>query len=392
MKNRIERILLLPKNQNDFKDQFQDCLAQIEKVKASGNKQIIQQSFFIKSSTNKEYLERLHAIYHDLEKIYSFIPSTSVIAQSPANGIYVSAELIILNDKSDDVSIEYKQEKGIHYTLIESSNCKELYAGGITAKAPHDKFIDQVKRTYNLLRAILDKELLSFSDIVRQWNYVEKILSIHDHNDEHIQNYQVLNDIRSQFYAPVEFQNGYPAATGIGMNSGGLVLEIYAIKAIAHVEIVPLKNPRQIDAYHYSETVLVGDALEKHHSKTTPKFERGKYISIGGESTIFISGTASIEKEKTIGEGDAGRQAEVTIANIAALISEHNLIQSQIVLDGAILKYTFIRVYIKNATDTDSIKNICNRYFDEIPVHYLIADVCRDNLLVEIEGIAEVRR
>jgi enamine deaminase RidA (YjgF/YER057c/UK114 family) len=389
MKNRIERKLILPKNNNDFREQLGDCLKQIEKIRIASDNYIIQHSFFINSSTNSEYLERLHTIYHWLEEIYSFIPSTSIIAQSPANGINISVEILILSDKTDDVTITYKQEKGIHYTTIENINCRELYVGGITAKAPHDKFIDQVKRTYALLQAILDKESLLFSDIIRQWNYVENILSIHDHNGERIQNYQVLNDVRSQYYATTEFTNGYPAATGIGMNSGGLVLEVYAVKAVEQVDIIPLKNPKQTDAYRYSDIVLIGDALEKYSNKSTPKFERAKYVSIAGLRVIYISGTASIEKEKTIGEGDIRVQTAVTLDNISALISDENLKRSGIVSNGAKFDYSFIRVYIKNTSDTDSIKLICNNCFGLIPIHYLIADVCRDNLLIEIEGIAE---
>lgn len=391
MMNRIDRVLIIPKHRDDFQEQIADCLEQIEKIRAASNKQIIQQSFFINSSTNKEYIERLHTIYSTLEEFYSLIPSTSIIAQSPANGIYLSVELLVLVDKTDSVSVTYKQEKGIHYTIIESKYCKELYAGGITAKAPHDKFTDQVKKTYTFLQAILDKESLLFSDIVRQWNYVEKILSIHEYQGERIQNYQVLNDIRSQFYALAEFNHGYPAATGIGMNSGGLVLEIYAVKPFEKVEIVPLKNPMQTDAYQYSDVVLVGDALEKHHQKTTPKFERAKYISINGMRSVFISGTASIQNEKTVGEENTSLQTEVTLDNIAALISEENLNHAGIDTDGAKFDYSFIRVYIKKTSDIDSVKGICNRYFGGIPVHYLIADVCRDKLLLEIEGVAEAR-
>ncbi len=52
--------------------------------------------------------------------------------------------------------------------------------------------------------------------------------------------------------------------------------------------------------------------------------------------------------------------------------------------------YLFIRVYIKHQDYLDNVKKICSKRFPDIPVHYLIADVCRDNLLVEIEGVATV--
>jgi enamine deaminase RidA (YjgF/YER057c/UK114 family) len=295
----------------------------------------------------------------------------------------------LLNNKQDEAIITYKELEGIHYTVVETRYCKELYAGGITAKMPDRPFVEQVEKTYGLLKIILKKEALSFSDIVRQWNYVEQILSIHDENGNHIQNYQVLNDVRSAFYSEADFINGYPAATGIGMNAGGLVLEVYGVKPKEKVSIIPLKNPKQIDAYHYSDVVLVGDAIEKQHQKTTPKFERAKYISINDVSTIFISGTAAIQDEKTIGETNTGLQTKVTLENMASLISQQNLTGKGIVTSEKQFAYSFVRVYIKNKSDIGSVEVICKSYFGNIPIHYLIADVCRDNLLLEIEGVVE---
>ncbi len=388
MNNRIERLLILPRKGNDFAEQFEDCLEQIGEIKASANRQIVQQSFFMDTNSNKEYLERLHLIHDTLETFYDHVPSTSIIAQSHVNGCVLSVELIILTDRSDDVEITFGKEKGIHYTVITSKYCRELYAGGITVKAPHNKFIDQVQRTYALLQTILEKESFLFSDIVRQWNYVEQIFSVHEHNGEQIQNYQVLNDIRSQYYAKADFVNGYPAATGIGMNFGGLVLEIYAVKPFSNVEIMPLKNPNQVDAYSYSDVVLVGGAIEKKHKKTTPKFERAKYISINGVSSIFISGTASIQNERTIGVNDPSLQTKITLENIDTLISKDNLLKTGIQAETKTFDYSFIRVYIKNSGDYGLVRKICDRYFGNIPIHYLIADVCRETLLLEIEGVA----
>jgi enamine deaminase RidA (YjgF/YER057c/UK114 family) len=389
MKNRIDRILILPTSGTGFIEQFANCLEQMKPFTIGGDGQIIQQSFFINVSEKNVYLEYLSWIYSSLDTFYDSIPSTSVIAQSPANGMYITAELIILTHKQADTCVIYKIEEGIHYTVIETRYCKELYAGGITAKASVEPFSEQVKKAYTLLKSILDKELLIFSDIVRQWNYIEQILSIHDDNGECTQNYQVLNDVRSAFYSQVEFTYGYPAATGIGMNTGGFILEVYAVKSYKKVEIVPLRNPKQVDAYHYSNVVLVGDAIEKQQQKTTPKFERAKYISIGGMNTVYISGTASIQNEKTIGEDNIGLQTQITLDNIAALISAKNISNTGIRSGSKQFYYSFIRVYIKNPSDTEIVTGICKPYFGNIPIHYLIADVCREKLLLEIEGVAE---
>jgi len=54
------------------------------------------------------------------------------------------------------------------------------------------------------------------------------------------------------------------------------------------------------------------------------------------------------------------------------------------------IKYTFNRVYNKDRKDLSVVKEICNVHFRNIPAHYLIADICRVNLLLEIEGVAEI--
>ena len=53
---------------------------------------------------------------------------------------------------------------------------------------------------------------MNFGDIVRQWNYLERITDITHGN----QCYQDFNDVRTLFYASSAWESGYPAATGIG--------------------------------------------------------------------------------------------------------------------------------------------------------------------------------
>ena len=47
-----------------------------------------------------------------------------------------------------------------------------------------------------------------------------------------------------------------------------------------------------------------------------------------------------------------------------------------------------IRVYLKEKCFVEEAKALIDAYELNIPVSYLWADVCRDELLIEIEGIA----
>lgn len=194
------------------------------------------------------------------------------------------------------------------------------------------------------------------------------------------QRYQEFNDVRSGVYGTTFEECGYPAATGIGMNRGGVIVEFVAVKS-NEVESKPVDNPGQIAAHVYSEKVLIG---EECVLKTTPKFERARYFRFQDKKLIFISGTASITGEKTVGIEDPVEQTEVTIQNIQRLYSDEVL--KGLSNEKLNTKYGHARVYVKYRKDFSAIKKTFKAHFGNIPVVYIIADICRDNLLVEIEG------
>ena len=53
-------------------------------------------------------------------------------------------------------------------------------------------------------------------------------------------------------------------------------------------------------------------------------------------------------------------------------------------------RYDLLRVYVKHSKDIEAVKEYMERHYPTVTKHYLIADVCRPELLVEIEGIAHI--
>ncbi len=230
---------------------------------------------------------------------------------------------------------------------------------------------------FKTLQQQLDETGFKISDITRQWNYIEGIVST---KEDH-QNYQVFNDARSQFYQDHFRENGYPAATGIGMEAGGVLIDYIAIKG-NNVTNVPIDNPVQIPAHKYHQDCLMG--LPTGDRKTTPKFERGRYVSLHGEEIVFVSGTAAITGEKTANPGDVEQQTRLTIDNIDRLISKDNL--SKILIVSRDLKFNYLRIYVKEKKDFKKVRDICENRYGIIPMVWLQANICRDDLTVEIEG------
>jgi len=220
------------------------------------------------------------------------------------------------------------------------------------------------------------------SDITRQWNYIEGIIS---HREDH-QNYQVFNDARSHFYQDHFRGNGYPAATGIGMKAGGILVDYIAIRG-DNVTNIPIDNPVQIPAHKYHQDCLMG--LPTGDIKTTPKFERGRYVSLNGEEIVFVSGTAAITGEKTANPGDVEEQTRLTIDNIDRLVSKDNLTKNTAIPWD--LKFNYLRIYIKERNDFKKVREICEKRYGHVPMVWLQANICRDDLTVEIEGTLLVK-
>ena len=389
MTNKHKRKYVLPAGGDSFQEQLIDCIGQIDEIKKDNN--ILQLTFFIRSDHNSDYAEKKKDILKALhEHLGRDIPSASVVGQIPDNA-ELSIELVYLSKDIESLRIRHKKVDHVTYTLVESDEEKAIFAGGIASdEFLFDERAVQAEASFNIMDRILKKESMTFADVIRQWNYVEGIVGYNKMSENRIQNYQALNDVRSKYYATANFVHGYPAATGIGMNSGGIILEFYANKPFVREEIIPIKNPLQKDAYEYSQQVLVGNALPIQNKKTAPKFERAKYISAANDKIIFVSGTASIKGEMTLGIGDAEIQTKTTIENIRSLISHENLQANQILNNYSALMFSSIRVYVKIPSDMDKVREICDASFPEVQINYLVADICRDALLVEIEGIAQL--
>ena len=141
-------------------------------------------------------------------------------------------------------------------------------------------------------------------------------------------------------------------------------------------------NPLQVSAHAYSQQVLINNT-EAH--KTTPKFERARYVK-AEQSSVYISGTAAIRGEESCRE-DAVGQTRLTMENIDYLISRENLIKSG-VAEPQPMAYASLRAYLKHRADLAAVVEWMEQNYPEVDVLYLWADICREELLIEIEGIA----
>lgn len=375
---------IVPASGTGFQEQARSCIEQLHEFmhqEEDLHYLITQQTFFISAKSRDQYEERSAMIRELLLKFNGTnLPATSIVAQSPSGDLDVVLELICSRAVSDKV-VTYKSLSGIPYTVIEYQGYKTVHGAGLMGQVG-DSISEASERAFEATGAILKKEGLSIKNIIRQWNYIENIAALKGAS----QNYQDFNDVRARYYSLVNFDQGYPAATGIGQDTGGVIIGFIAVSDSDIVSVRPIANPGQIDAHRYSKMVLEGNSAEK----CTPKFERAKLVSIGPRNYIYVSGTASILGEKTVHVGDVEKQTLTTIENIKRLFSRENQYKLGLDFDVSDILFSHLRVYVKHRKDIPAVQKVCSAELNCKSSLFLESDVCREDLLVEIEGVFTV--
>ena len=305
------------------------------------------------------------------------------IACQPPIDCETMMEAWLMDYSTTEYEFTFTQSNQASFLHVDSPGFSCLFSSQYAAK--HDTFKENTFETFGLLDATMRENGFDYSNILRQWNYIENIINLETANDTHLQNYQIFNDLRSIYYEKSDFKKGYPSATGIGIEHGGCTIEAIAFKEKEVNSVKPVTNSLQVDAHSYSKTVLIGKAIEEIKRISTPKFERGKYVHLGDVGFLFISGTASIVGEQTVFTDDVAKQTLTTFRNIDHLISMENLNNNKIsvVSKPQLLNY---RVYLKNESDYAIVKSLCDDHYRSGNGFIVKADICRNNLLVEIEA------
>jgi len=373
-------LTFLPDTVGDVMLEWGQCLEKMQRFRLTGYK-LIKVNIFANLNDFPAYVKLNDEIRLSLIDNYGGnCPAFSVIMEPPRAPVNITLEARYMNASNEDFVTRFNNLTP--YVIRESDSAKEIWAGGMGAcEFPADTR-KASQAAFDQMREILEAENMSYDHIVRQWNFIGNILEVK--ND--LQNYQIFNEVRSENYHKHRSIHSYPAATGIGVKHGGVTIDFYAVEPQQGLKIIAIDNPDQIRPYDYSQQVLKGKPLAGKETKQPPQFERAVFVADRQSYTLFVSGTASIIGQATIGIDDIEKQTEVTLENIKKLTDasriQHLTGNSQ--ADAG--KLILLRAYIKNQEDFPTVESICNQRFPGVPIVYCEADVCRDNLLVEIEA------
>ena len=348
-------------SQGDFEERVEALLAQVDASETP-----LRLTFFGNPASNAIYEERWALLRQCVARRWkNRMPALSYVAQ-PALDAPLVMELYGYHPADGD-QLLYGQAADTSYVLLCNAMGRFLFAGGFRGDSTSLPIEQQAEQAFQRLEVVLRQTGFSLTYIQRQWNYIERITAF-DGIDQH---YQAFNNVRSAHYAKAEWPAGYPAATGIGSHFGGVLIDVDVAQFTdPEARALPIDNRLQVAAHAYSEGVLE----QAQRQKSTPKFERAKALICGGARLIYISGTAAIRGEESLASVGLARQLQVTMENIAELTGSASL--------------AYLRVYLKNPADYVEASRLLEAYGLGIPITFMWADVCRNELLIEIEGLA----
>ena len=196
--------------------------------------------------------------------------------------------------------------------------------------------------------------------LCRVWNYIPRINELRDGEE----NYREFNagrlDAFRQHYG-ADFRPRLPAASALGTCGGEMALAFFASRETP----IHFENPEQVPACDYP----------KDYGAQPPAFARGTRLG----TRWFLAGTASIKGHLTLGQSFA-EQVRLTLDNI--LVMERTMALPADVQSAW-------KVFVRNAGDLAE----CRAAFEKAYPHaiertmFLHADICRSELLVEIEAV-----
>lgn len=162
------------------------------------------------------------------------------------------------------------------------------------------------------------------------------------------------------------------AATAIGGEQP--VMHLVALAGVAPG--VSIENPRQVSAWNYP----------RHYGPRQPAFARATGIDLeDGRAGLLVSGTASVIGHATAHPGDALAQTDEAASNLDALLANAAGVMKRPTL-AEFGEHSLARVYVRNREDWPAIERRLRRRWPALKLCALRGDICRSDLLVEIEA------
>ena len=196
--------------------------------------------------------------------------------------------------------------------------------------------------------------------VLRVWNYLGAI----NHGAGDAERYKHFCDGRAAGMGDF-FAEGFPAATAIGHHGNPHHLQVYLLACDQGGTRV--ENPRQVSAWRYP----------RQYGRTPPSFARA--MTLPAHDVLAISGTAAVVGHASAHHDDLYAQLDETMTNLEALLASADMA-------AGFDTHSPLKAYVRHSTDAPHVRDFLQRRLPGVPVLLLHGDICRSELLVEIDG------
>lgn len=328
----------------------------------------------------KAYLRHIGTDFNDFQQVReqayrrqgvtgAWLPATNYLGQPPCRpGRDVELQVYaVLPAAADSVRVEPLSPAQEHGTvkMFQIGEARHVYMSNVIGAGidgrPLSPFRPQCDRMFEIARETLRRQGIEFPDVVRTWIYLDDI----------DRDYGKLNASRNAFFEH-RGVGRLPASTGIGaaMRSPGVWVsaDVWALATPQIADVEVMTTPTLNEAPEYGSA-----------------FSRGIKVTLPEETYLFISGTASVdERGDTAHRGDVRAQMERMLLNVDELLRPHQATLAD--LSSAV-------TYLKSAEDAGLYRQLCaERSMVKVPHTMVQADVCRPELLCEMEAVAVLPR
>ena len=225
--------------------------------------------------------------------------------------------------------------------------------------------------------ALLDTaEARGFPYLLRVWNFLPGINAAESGTER----YRLFNSGRAAAfdarYGVAGAEARFSASSAVGSSGDRLRTFFVAARSPGR----HLGNPRQVHAFRYPAD----------YGPRPPSFTRATISPPELGQVLFLSGTASIAGHETRHAGQLLEQLEETLHNIEVLLAASS--EGAAALPG-LEEFDQFRIYLRDAADLELVRDSLLRRVGKLPaLQFVEADICRTDLLLEIEGIAGLPR
>lgn len=250
---------------------------------------------------------------------------------------------------------------------ITGAGNEDLFFGCMSARfVSAEDLSETAQRTYCRIFDFLQRG--AYPNLLRVWNYFPDINAV----EAGIERYRSFSVGRHEAFVRYNRKvEDSPSACALGSHGGPLVIYFLASRFPG----VQIENPRQTSAYHYP----------RQYGPRSPTFSRATLAFRGDSQTLFISGTASIVGHVTVHPESVILQTRETLANIRAVIDQACREGFRFAGFG---NGVALKAYVRHAGHLDVVRDIIRAECGGVrELVVLQADICRTDLLLEIEAV-----